>query len=316
VTGCALFLWINAQTTGSAWTPAYYLIPNVRPGFGAEIGGKGFTPQMAVSVTILRLRSLNEFLFGWPSSSLLFAALYLATVVVRAPVRALAARDARLGAPLSSPAPPVNDRWDRALAVLLAGTIGVYAFWYFPGLGWTLGPRYLYGALPSLVIFTSRGIVWLEELPRRCGAGLLSHVPVLAAVALILFGTIPFLRRLHDEPFLEWRRATRALLQDLHRQGIDRGTVFIETANELSLNSALLWASEFRDTGPLVFARDLGPHRNAAFLKTRPQGAVVYAKPDHDRRLWVLSATPSPWPRLPRARKPPGQRPGKAPWDP
>ncbi|MFN0150008.1 MAG: hypothetical protein ACKVU1_04740 [bacterium] len=284
--GVAAFCAVNAATTGSPWLTGYYdSRPTERAGFGEDVGEAGHSPQRAVEKTFQRVRLLNEFLFGWPLTSCGFAILYLV---------ARLARRARRGRQVATPAEgiPVLD-WDRALMVLFVSTLVVFAFWYFHGNGPSWGPRYLYPALPALILFTARG---LDLLAAWCApifgtrARLAYAVPFATAALLFVVGTAPFLRRLADDDFLRMRRATRRLVDQLAAEGIDRGTIFVGVVGRTSFNAqiGLLGATGFSDSRPLVFARDRGGDANAAFVAWRGGGPAYEASFVEETFQWRI----------------------------
>jgi len=284
VAGAGLFALTNFATTGNPLTPAYFLRSYVRAGFGEEVGLGGYTLAQAVSHTKERLALLNEMLFGWPISSLLFTAPYAAAALARSVVRARARRGAR-------PAESSGDRWYRTLAVLFVGTVAVYAFWYSPGTASNLGPRFLYAALPTLAIFSARGVVGLAKLSGRAfGARARLGGPLLAGalvVALVFAGTIPYLARMPALEKPRERRAVRALLDEIARRDIRDGTIFVKT-NSSTKGPPLLFASQFAETARLAFARSLSPRANRAFAASRGAPPVFTATFDPRNLGWVL----------------------------
>ncbi len=295
--GVALFCAVNYGTTGSPWRPAYFLQSWVRPGFGETVDKSGYTPIEALINTEDRLANLNRMLFGWPFSSFLFAGPYLAIAFAR--------HLARRGEPRAEPIPsergPLgSDRWTRTLIVLFAGTVGIYAFWYFPGTRDGLGPRYFYATLPALSLFSARGVVALGRILRLAARGrghadLLGRtVPSLLLAALTVTGTIPMFARMAETGPPRGRREVRAFLDDLEQRGIRRGTVFVtEGSVRKYQRSALLYWSDFSDSKDLVFALDLGPRKNAEFVKDRGGGPVYYVTLTNENRSWRLSDAPA-----------------------
>jgi hypothetical protein len=318
--GAGLFCAVNLATTGSPWTPAYYASSaDVRPGFGPRWGVGNYTPAAAWRTTIERVNLLDKFLFGWPRSSLMVAAAY----VLVSGARSL--RRVARGAPRPGPdgargwgSPTEGGAgWDLPLLTLVVSTLGTYAFWYFHGNGDSWGPRYLYATLPAFVLFTARGLVGagslVEALADRVGRAVSGAappgaplvrraLPFAAVAALTIFGTIPYLARLADDPFLRWRRATHDLLERLESRGIDRGTIFVESVVANTYYAPLLYESRFDDAGPLVFAKDRGLEPDARFAQARGDLPVHYVRPDftaivweiHDEHPWVRRQSEGP----------------------
>ncbi len=317
--GALLFCAVNLATTGSPWTPAYYAShPEVRPGFGPRWGVGDYTPAAAWRTTVERLDLLDEMLFGWPVSSLLLAAAYVIASGAAWVWRIVGRARFEGGA-----------GWDLSLAALFLSTLAIYAFWYFHGNGDSWGPRYLYATLPACVLFTARGLVGAGALAGglagaaaraltrgipvagsdapRAAAFVRRALPFAAVAALAVSGTIPYLARLAEDPFLRWRRATRDLFERLDRRGIDRGTVFVESVIANTYYVPLLYKSGFDDTGPLVFAKDRGLEPDARFVEARGGGPVHYVRPDFRAIVWEIHDE-HPWERRKRGGPPRPER--------
>jgi hypothetical protein len=133
----ALLLWCNARTTGSPLLFGYDALNGTahRPGFHVDPLGVGHTPLRALAITSGYVMKLNRYLFEWP----------LPAVAILA--AALWARGRA-------------SRWDYLLAGLFAATLAGYATYWFDG--FFAGPRFLYTAIPALVLFAA-------TLPRAVG---------------------------------------------------------------------------------------------------------------------------------------------------
>lgn len=308
VCGGLAFCAVNDRMTGDPFTPAYYLntaFTSQRVGFGENVGEGGFTPSMAAANTGERLAFLSRMLFGWPVSSFLFAAPYLAAVLVSWARRSGARRAAERG---EGAAADRIDPWNRTLFLLFASTVVAYAFWFFPATNESLGPRYYFATLPALALFTARGIAAAGDLLARAARGpapaarAARALPYALVVALTVVGTAPYLATLARSPVSQWRRGTRDFLRDLDRRGIDRGTIFVESPGENTLAASLLYVSRFDDEGDLVFALDRGPAEDARFLEDRGGRPAYYVKPRmalsawqlHDRPVWERQAGQPP----------------------
>lgn len=299
--GVVAFCAVNMATTGSPWTPAYYASgSHVRPGFGRSIGMLGHTPGKAFLNARAQLRELNEFLHGWPFSSFLLAVPYMLLTTARGLLRV--ARRAGPAATIGEGSPA---GWDRTLVLLFVSTLAVYGFWYFPGTGNTLGPRYLYPTLFVLCVFSARGLILLRSLAGPLARVWPPAVRIAAAIPLVLLamlaaaGTAPYLADLSGRETNRWRRATRELLRDLDRRGFDSGTVFVESTEANQRYMSLLLQSRFDDRGRRVFARSLGEEANAQFLSDRGGGPVAYVRPNFVEVRWSVVDTPA-WEPGPR----------------
>jgi 4-amino-4-deoxy-L-arabinose transferase-like glycosyltransferase len=307
VAGVVAFCLVNAATTGDPLVPPYSLNTEwgVRAGFGEGVGEGSYTPEMALVNTRDRLVFLNRIALGWPVSSFLVALPY-AVIALAGALGLLAGRSGARGG--GGRAPRLRDRWDAELAALLVVTVIAYAFWFFPATDETMGPRYFYAALPTVSLFTARGLAGLGGFLRRGRAGLrpparlATLVPLALVVVLTIIGPLPYLRDLARNPLSRWRRATHEFLNALDRDGIRAGTIFVEAPWENTLAASLLYASGFDETRPLVFAMDRGPEEDARFLASRGAGPVYYVKPRmpvtewklHDRPVWERQGSPSP----------------------
>jgi 4-amino-4-deoxy-L-arabinose transferase-like glycosyltransferase len=284
--GAILFAGVNVATTGSPWTAAYLLDDSVRPGFGPSVGPSGYTPSDAWNNATDRLASLDRTLFAWPWPSLLLGAWYVGVAGIRRWVRG--AREE----------PPGADRWDRPLAMLFVAVFVIYLFWYHSGTQEETGPRFLYPAMPALVVFTARGISDVAGRLASMRARFGLRVPAvaawhaLAAGAIVLScaaGAARFLEQQPDAQKPRERRAVRALLEDLDGRGIERGTVFVRSHSEAH-GPALLYVSRFDENAPLLFARDLGRLKNRALLRIRADEPIWTATFDDAAVAWRLEA--------------------------
>lgn len=133
----ALLLWCNARTTGSPLLFGYDALNGAahRPGFHVDPLGVQHTPLRALAITSGYVMKLNRYLFEWPLPvvAILAAALW---------IRRRASR------------------WDYLLAGLFVATLAGYAAYWFDG--FFAGPRFLYTAIPALVLFAA-------TLPRALG---------------------------------------------------------------------------------------------------------------------------------------------------
>lgn len=293
--GAAVYFIVNWRTTGSPWTPAYYLNRGQKFGFGDAIESMPFTPSMAVANTRLRLESLSETLFGWPGSSLVFAALYLGVLGWRFVSRFV--RRAPGPRPMEGRARP-HTGWDRALGLHFLATIGLYFFYFGPGVN-TIGPRYLYATLPTLLVFTTRGILALRDILSRAfvhalpsgGRRLATAITATLIVILFVSGTVPFAARLPSHEHSQARRGARAFLREIDRRGIVEGTVLLKTRDLVSM-APLIWLSDFDERARLVYAPDMGSMRNKWLLKSRRGKPTYYAKRDNQTFQWEFLEGP------------------------
>jgi 4-amino-4-deoxy-L-arabinose transferase-like glycosyltransferase len=152
----ALLLGVNAMTTGHPLLFAYDALngPSHRPGFHVDPFGAPFTPRVGLTLTSGYLMKLNRYLFEWPLPGLLFVIAGLVGV-----------RRA--------------SRWDGFLVGLLGVILAGYAYYWFDG--FFAGPRFLFTALPAIVVFAGRAPRALAALARDK-----LRSPVAATAALLI----------------------------------------------------------------------------------------------------------------------------------
>jgi hypothetical protein len=136
-----------------------------RVGFHSDPYGNAHTLGHGLDLATTYIGELNMFLLAWPVPALLVAVVTL-----------LAAR--RLS------------RWDGLVLALLGAQLAAYgAYW---GEGEFLGPRFLYTALPALVVLVARApFVLAERFNRRILRGAVASVLACLAIAWLVPG-LPF----------------------------------------------------------------------------------------------------------------------------
>ena len=263
-----LFLFYNAMTTGHAFTPGYlvYHGPQYATLFGRPPTlDYDFTPLVAAVQSGANMAAINDYLFGWPLTSLwlLLFALWAA------------------GARPRERGPDVL-----LLCGFLSMLVGYFFFW---GAFVIIGARMFYDGLPLLLLLSARG---LEQAPsllagrfRRIGAAAWSKA--LAGV-LVLFTVYAFAVR-----FPAWTRPTRcAWYYERYDHNFCGSTAWIANAvRGLGLHNAVVvlkfvygpltgfptgwWSSGFAyDTpgleGDVIFANDRGAAQNLTLLRAFP----------------------------------------------
>ena len=131
---CFAFLAYNFATTGHPLLFGYIALygKGHYPGFHLEPGGERFhTVAQGFKYVLGNLNALNYHLFEWPVPSLLFVCLFLGFGKKRF--------------------------WEWLLVSWLGALLIGHFFYYFNRLAF--GPRFIYEALPALVLLTSRGII-------------------------------------------------------------------------------------------------------------------------------------------------------------
>ncbi len=162
-------LWYNARTTGSwhqfgytyLWGPGHSL------GFHPVPWGVPLTPLRAVGLTGLDLHQINAYLFDAP-----FPALVLIALVFLAARRSLTARDA---VPVAG----------------AAALVGLLFFYWWRDVFY--GPRFLFTAVPWLVILVARTAVLLRRSGRTVYPGVTSGLLAVCFFGLVMVLGLAFI---------------------------------------------------------------------------------------------------------------------------
>ncbi len=263
------FLFYNAMTTGRAFTPGYlvYHGPQYATIFGRPATlDYDFTPLVAALQIGENMAAINDYLFGWPLTSLwlLLFALWAARTQ------------------------PRRERGPDLLLFcgFLSMLVGFYFFW---GSFVIIGARMFFDSLPLLVLLSARG---LERAPgllagRFHGIGEAAWSKALAVV-LVLFTVYAFAVR-----FPRWtHNPDYGWYYDRYDQNFCGSTAWIANAvRGLGLHNAVIvlkfvygpltgfptgwWSSGFAyDTpkldGDVIFANDRGMAQNLTLLRAFP----------------------------------------------
>jgi hypothetical protein len=197
-------LWYNAATTGSWHELGYTLLwgPNHSLGFHPVPWGIPLTPARAVGLTSLDLHQIDAYLFDAP-----FPVLVLVALAFLAARRRVGARD----------------------IVPIAGAgalLGLLFFYWHRDVFY--GPRFVFTAVPWVVILAARGLVLLRRSGREVFPGVTSgHAAMFGFAVAMLVG----LGAITPGRLVAYRRATPVF--DLHpdrdarRAGIHHAVVVI-----------------------------------------------------------------------------------------
>jgi hypothetical protein len=161
--GVAVLLLGNWKTTGSPFRFGYEVLwgPASRMGFHVDPQGIPHTPLRALLLSIKYVGELNASLLGWPVPSILIVVLALLTL------RRVT-------------------RWDALLLGLFAAQLFAYAFYWHDGE--FLGPRYLYTALPTMIILVARAPFLVAT---RLGGYWRHTAPLLAMACVVVAWAVP-----------------------------------------------------------------------------------------------------------------------------
>ncbi len=136
--GVAPLLWANLATTGGLFHFAYEVMwgPATRLGFHMDPQGVVHTPLRALALAIKYLSELNGYVVAWPLPALLVAIAGLLSM-------------------------RRTSRWDALLLGLFGAQLAAYALYWHDGE--FLGPRFLYTALPTVIVLLARAPFLVAE---------------------------------------------------------------------------------------------------------------------------------------------------------
>jgi hypothetical protein len=155
-------LWYNAATTGSPFQFGYDLMwgKTHSLGFHGSPWGDSHTPARGLELLNLYVLRLQSYVFESPAPAL------LGVIAVLALARALVG-------------------W--LLAALTLLMLAYFAYWHD---GFYLGPRFLFAALPILVLLTAQAPSVLGEITRRDAVRRFALLSLVVAVAIgLVYGT-------------------------------------------------------------------------------------------------------------------------------
>ncbi len=167
VAGALPLLLANRATTGSAFRFGYDVLWGAghRVGFHSDPYGNAHTLEHGLDLATTYVSELNMFLLAWPVPAVLVA------IVTLVAMRRLA-------------------KWDGLVLALLGAQLAAYAAYW--GEGEFLGPRFLYTALPALVVLVARApFVLAERFGRRALRGAVAGVLASLGIAWLVPG-LPF----------------------------------------------------------------------------------------------------------------------------
>ena len=131
--GCVVFLGYNYATTGHPFLLGYIALHGKGhyPGFHLDPGGEQFhTTWQGINHLFGNLNALNYYLFQWPMPSLFFLCFFLGF--------------------------GKKEGWEWLLIGWLSTLLLGHFFYYFGTLDF--GPRFVYEAIPAVLLLTSRGL--------------------------------------------------------------------------------------------------------------------------------------------------------------
>lgn len=240
--------------------PLYFLAPENRFGFGADIGlpwASSFpTPGHDLLRALLNLNFnmsvMNNDLLGWPLASLAFALLCL-----------LLAR--------------LDWRHHLSATIIVATAVGYLGYWYN---GVAFGARFYYCLLPYLVILTVEGVRATPHLL----ASFSSRVPdaparafVGAVVAgFVLYGALVYVPRVAlTGPYWNQRKISFELYEELASIVQPGDLVLVETDSDERYNPVFVKNEPVIAESPILYAWDQGDAKNAQLIAHYANRRVV-----------------------------------------
>lgn len=211
---------------------------------------RGHSPGEALINAHQNLYETNFSLFGWGGASLMFVFFFV-----------------------------IWGKWERlsaAMALIVAGTIGLYSLYWFYG-GFYAGPRYWFLILVPLLIMTCQGIRTCIQTSSRILPDAMVAQRISAGVAFLCFCSVFVF-----ESWLGFNRYPEineyhAEYQELAQQDqFQNSLIFINLSNDDAYGSAF-WLNDFspNSTSPL-FARDLGTSKNREIAAAYPERKIFF----------------------------------------
>jgi hypothetical protein len=218
---------------------------------------RGHTPQRGLHNILRNWQVLQNDLFGW-LPLLTFGFLWLGFLLKRPA--------------LSLPQGPSRIDW--ILLATLLSLLAAEAFYWHSGIMY--GPRYLYGALPALLLLTARGI---QALARWLGGRLgwwLTAVPLTLLILGNIF-TLPV--RMESYRGFNFVVGDKVALVETAVPPNEQALIFVDTpTGNWWEYGELFLGNEGGVNGRLVFARDLGNEANRTLSNLYPDYTVYRLK--------------------------------------
>ena len=199
---------------------------------------RGHTPQRGLHNILKNWQELETDLFGWlPLAT--FAFLWLAFLLKR----------------------PSQIDW--ILLAMLVSLLAAEAFYWHSGIMY--GPRYLYGALPALLLLSARGV---QALANRFGWWA-TAVPLTLLILGNIFVTLP--DRMDSYRGFNYVVGDKVTLVETAVPPNEKALIFVSSPTGGWWEyGELFLGNEGRVNGRLVFARDLGDEANQALIEQYP----------------------------------------------
>lgn len=230
VIGTLPLLISNALTTGSPWVFGYDAVwgGGHRIGFHADPTGEVHSFARGVAYAARYVSELNFATVGWPVP--LLAIIVIGLLVMRR-----------------------TTRWDALLLGLVGAQVSAYALYW--GLGEFLGPRFLYTAIPAIVILTVRAPFLAADVLGP-PAGRMGFALIALSVLVTWMAPHPATARSLVAQMTQVRRGFRLDVADVVRKAdIHNAVVFIREATSARILHRLWGIGMPRDEAGRLFSR-------------------------------------------------------------
>ena len=267
--GLALVLALAGLATIAAWQYATTGDP-LKSGYQAEIGERdrlgfygNYTPWQAGQHTERRIYVVNQQLLGWP---------VLALWIVSLPFLFGRARG--------------KEAW---LLAPLAGLLAGYAFyWYFE---WEIPGRYVFEAMPMLLILAARGLGILDDAEirvRRTAKPLASAILLISGLLFSLTAGFQAQFKRFGPDYYDVEDTLPRLMKEFH---VHKALVFIQGKGYFGTG---FMRNSLDLRGDIVFARDLGDSADRVLMahyRGRRYYRYMFAKQLKDAFLSEIHVT-------------------------
>lgn len=211
---------------------------------------RGHMPQRGLHNILRNWQALQIELFGW-LPLLTFAFLWLAFLLKRPTLSALKGAS----------------QIDWILWAMLISLLAAEAFYWHSGIMY--GPRYLYGALPALLLLTARGVQALANWLGGSRGRWLTAVPLTLLILGNIFTTLPFYLAAYRG--FNYVTGDKVAAVETAVPPEEKALIFVSSPTGGWWEyGELFLGNEGVVNGRLVFARDLGQTANRALLAYYP----------------------------------------------
>lgn len=270
--GIIIYLIYNHALVGEWFTPPLYLTsPANRLGFGKNIGSDwgifstpAHTPWRAVLNLNSNLTVMNNDLFGWPVSSLLFVLLVLCF-----------------------------GKWDRRhrlCLTMISSLVIAQSFYWFHGVAF--GARFYYALLPYLIMLTLEGLwqfpsLWREKFASKMSVSSIKLYLKTLVVLFFAFSFIAYIPRVSlISPYPNQRGINMDLYQFARQDRQEKELIFVKTDEPFFYAPGFIANDLNIESSDVIFALDRGQEENVGLIGLFPDRRVRYYTYEY-KDTWV-----------------------------